>query len=234
MWAVGVNDEQVGLDMRHQPPSNSPQRGEDIASPPAPLSPDSLARLWLGFGLCALAGLYTHLYTGFLWPAVALWLLLNPKPFKRVWLPFGLTMGTVTLLFLPLAWANWRFSSESTPGDPFSGAAERAFSLFSNFAIWQAPLSEDVRWWLLFGLSFFLFLGLLMAFTKRQGWLILLLLSMPFVIASALMLRSDLAFFGPRYFIVMLPWMFLLQAVGGKFFVGPNGEDKMAELKKKR
>jgi hypothetical protein len=44
--------------------------------------------------------------------------------------------------------------------------------------------------------------------------LMVLLLLLPFLIASLLLFRSELAFFGQRYFIVMVPWLLLLLALG--------------------
>ncbi len=44
--------------------------------------------------------------------------------------------------------------------------------------------------------------------------LITLLLITPFLIANTLLFRNHLAFFGARYFIVMLPWLLILTAVG--------------------
>jgi mannosyltransferase len=182
-------------------------------TPPLPRSPAPLL-LWLGLGLSALAGLYTHLYTGFLWPALVIWLLLNPKYLKRVWFPFGLTMVVVTLLFLPLAQAIWHFSGESQPGDPLAGSGGRLFDLFRAFVIWQAPLSPMLAGWVIFILGIFLLSGVVLVLKNRNQWLVLLLLLMPFLIASLLLLRSNLAFFGHRYFIVMVPWLMLLQALG--------------------
>ncbi len=185
---------------------------EGTLTPSPPHSSTPL--LLLSFGAAALAGLYTHLYTGFLWPALAIWLLFNPKILKRVWLPFGATMGTVSLLFLPLALANWRFSGESTPGDPLAGVWERVSGLFRAFSVWRAPLPAKWETGVLLVLAFFLLAGLITALKSRKGRLVILLLTTPFLIASVLMLRSELAFFGPRYFIVMLPWVLLLQASG--------------------
>lgn len=169
---------------------------------------------WIGLGVCALAGLYTHLYTGFLWPALAIWLVAQPRLFKRDWLPFGLTMGAVSALFAPLALANWRFSGESHPGDPLAGVGQRAIDLFRAFSIWQARLPDQTDLVLTFVLGIVLLFGLMIALRNRWGRLAILLLLMPFVIAGVLMLRSDLAFFGHRYFIVMVPWLLLSQAAG--------------------
>lgn len=167
---------------------------------------------WLGLGVGALGGLYTHLYTGFLWPALALWLVFNPQRLRRLWLAFGVTMGLVSLAFVPLALATWRFSGESTPGDPFSGLAARINHLWQSFLIWQAPLPSAQIQLITATLGLALLLGGLLALRRRTTWLPALLLLMPFLIASALLTRSSLAFFGERYFIVMLPWVMLLQA----------------------
>ena len=172
------------------------------------------ARHWAAMGIFAAAGLYTHLYTGFLLPALALWLLLNPSALKKHWLAFGATMAAASAAFVPLALATWRFSGESTPGDPLHGIGGRAWGLLRAFAIWQAELSPPTTQIVLIVLAVAATLGALAAFRRRDGWLVILLLAMPFVIASGLMFRSELAFFGERYFIVMVPWLLLLAAAG--------------------
>ncbi len=191
----------------------------DAISPPQPLPRHKLIFYWAGMGVCVLAGLYTHLYTGFLWPALALWLLANPRTLKRVWLPFGLTMGTAATLFLPLAIANWRFSGESVPGNPWVGVGARILELFRAFVVWRASLATGTAQVVLAVLALFLLAGIALALQKQKGWLVIGLLAMPFVVASILLLRSRLAFFGERYFIVLVPWLLLLQALGvGWFF----------------
>lgn len=172
------------------------------------------ARHWAAMGIFAAAGLYTHLYTGFLLPALALWLLLNPSALKKHWLAFGATIAAVSAAFVPLALATWRFSGESTPGDPLHGIGGRAWGLLRAFAIWRAELSPPTTQIVLIVLAVAATLGALAAFRRRDGWLVILLLAMPFVIASGLMFRSELAFFGERYFIVMVPWLLLLAAAG--------------------
>ncbi|MFQ5577945.1 MAG: glycosyltransferase family 39 protein [Anaerolineae bacterium] len=178
---------------------------------------------WAGLGACALAGLYTHLYSGFLWPALAIWLLLHPRRLRRARLPFGLTMGAVSALFLPLAVANWRFSGESSPGDPLAGAGGRAWHLFESFAVWKAPLTAGTKGAILAVLGLFLLAGIVAVARRREGQMVILLAIMPFAIAGLLLLRSNLAFFGERYFIVMLPWLLLLQAAGAAAVMGKRG-----------
>ncbi len=175
-------------------------------------------RWWWVFGGAALAGLYTHLYSAFLLPALAIWFLCNPKRLRRYWLAFGVTMAGVSLAFAPLAWAIWRFSGESTAGNPLVGMGARAWGLFRNFTIWQAHLSPSATQTVLAALAFFALVGTLSALRRRGGRLLVLLLLMPFAVASVLMLRSELAFFGERYFIVMVPWLLLIQAMGAEAF----------------
>lgn len=172
------------------------------------------ARHWAAMGIFAAAGLYTHLYSGFLLPALALWLLLNPSALKKHWLAFGGTMGAVSVAFVPLALATWRFSGESTPGDPLHGIGGRAWGLLRAFAIWRADVPPSIAQIVLIALAVAVILGSVVALRRRSGWLIILLLTMPFIIASGLMFRSELAFFGERYFIVMVPWLLLLAAAG--------------------
>ncbi len=169
---------------------------------------------WIGFGLASLAGLYTHLYTGFLLPALLIWLLITPRYFKKVWLSFGLTMGTVSFLFFPLAIANWRFSGESSSANPLIGMGERAFRLLEAFVMWKGNLSSDMRTFILGMVGIFVIIGIMIVIRHAYNRLIILLLITPFIIASILLIRSDLAFYGERYFIIMVPWMLLLVAVG--------------------
>ncbi len=175
---------------------------------------DGGARWWAAMGIFAAAGLYTHLYTGFLLPALALWLALNPSALKKYWLAFGGTMAAVSAAFVPLALATWRFSGESTPGDPLHGIGGRAWGLLRAFAIWRADVPPTTAQIVLIALTVAATLGTLAAVRRRGGWLVVLLLAMPFIIASGLMFRSELAFFGERYFTVMVPWLLLLAAAG--------------------
>jgi 4-amino-4-deoxy-L-arabinose transferase-like glycosyltransferase len=196
---------------------------------------------WLAYGLCALAGLYTHLYAGFLLPAHALYLLLTHRRSRRVWLLFVLTMLVVALLFAPLALAAWRASSEAGPGDPLTGFWARAWWLLSAFTVWKAPLTPVLGAIVTATMAGFAMVGLL--FLRRTPspltlnlqrpapsdqppatspqrpapspqFLIALLLLTPPAIATILLLRNRVAFFGERYFIVILPWLLIAAAAG--------------------
>jgi hypothetical protein len=209
---------------------------------------------WVAYGLCALAGLYTHLYTGFLLPAHALYLLLTYRRHLRrsavqVWLPFALTMLVVAGLFTPLALATLRASAEAGPGDPLAGWGARAWWLLSAFTVWKAPLSPvlgiaipavvaalavigllgplrstiGLSWPLgrggqpsAVGLSWPLGRGGRQSTVGRQrpALLLVLLLLTPIAIAALLLFRNRVAFFGERYFIVVVPWLLLAVAVG--------------------
>ncbi len=174
------------------------------------------------FILFALAGLYTHLYTGFLLPALGLWLVLSYPRRWRLWLVFALCGLVITAAFTPLALATWRFSGEAAPGDPLAGLPQRVWWLLQAFTLWKASLPS----WLQLIIPTTICLFTLTAYLTRDPWNVKrfshlrplcvasLLLASPFAIASLLLLRNQLAFFGERYFIVMVPWLLLLTAVG--------------------
>lgn len=197
------------------------------------------------FILSTVAGLYNHLYAGFLLPALGLWLIIAYPRRWRLWLLFGVCGLVISLAFSPVALAIWRFSGESQPGDPFAGLFQRAWDLLHAFTLWKAPLPE----WLTIVIPGLVLLFALFAFlparsnppangpndrpTKspwsissnelsllqtsplpRPTLLVALLLVMPFTIATLLLFRNYLAFFGERYFIVMVPWLLMLAAAG--------------------
>ena len=178
--------------------------------------------LWLLLlALLATAGLYTHLYTGFLLPALGLWLVIAYPRRRRLWLQFAAAGLLISLAFAPLALATWSFSGEATPGQPLAGLGRRAWWLLQAFTVWKALLPENLR--LVVPAVVALFAGAA-CLRQRQGFcpgqvkrpllLASLLLVTPFIIASLLLWRNYLAFFGERYFIPMVPWLLLLSAAG--------------------
>lgn len=178
------------------------------------------------FILAAIAALYSHLYAGFLLPALGLWLVISYPRAWRLWLRFALSGLVIALAFAPLALAIWRFSGEATPGDPFSGLGQRVWWLLQVFTVWKAPLPLSLQITIpaiiaLFGLCAFIQLPMTNPQGKRYQLstthpllLTTLLLVTPFLIATLLLFRNYLAFFGERYFIVMVPWLLLLAARG--------------------
>ena len=178
---------------------------------------------WLAYGLCAAAGLYTHLYSGFLLAAHALYLLLTWRHSRRAWLPFALTMLGVALLFAPLALATWRVSGEAGPGAPLTGFWSRAWWLLSAFSVWKAPLSQSLRTITSAVMVGFATLGLVLPHHPAPSpqppapsprLLVALLLLTPPAIATLLLFRNQVAFFGERYFIVIVPWLLIAVAAG--------------------
>lgn len=189
---------------------------------PTPPSLPSLFPL-LCFILFATAGLYCHLYSGFLLPALGLWLLISYPRQWRLWLIFGLSGLLISLAYMPILWAIWQFSGEAQAGDPLTGLADRATWLLRAFTIWKAPLTETWQSVILVVVGLLTAIGLLMpgkdspkSPKKLPNPVLLmgLLLTMPFLIANLLLLRNYLAFFGERYFIIMVPWLMLLAARG--------------------
>jgi 4-amino-4-deoxy-L-arabinose transferase-like glycosyltransferase len=180
-----------------------------------------------GFGLlfavAALAALYSHLYSAFLLPSLGLWTVIGYRRRWRLWLGFGVGGALVTLAYAPILWAVWRFSGEAVPGEPFNGLMQRFWWLLAAFTVWQSPLAQ--LWQILiptvvalFGCLAFLppTPGQKVSATPYPRLLVLLLLAMPFAVATLLLARNHLAFFGERYFIVMTPWLLLLAACGAE------------------
>lgn len=198
------------------------------------LLPTSYFLLLIPFILFALAGLYSHLYTGFILPALGLWLLVSYPRRWRLWLSFGLGGLVIGLLFAPLALVIWRFSGEATPGDPLPGLPQRAWWLLQAFTVWKAPLSAGLKTTIPIIFALFTLVAYFNPINnlpkarraqlsivncqliriKHPLLLVSLLLLTPFFIANLLLLRNYLAFFGERYFIVMTPWLLLLAAIG--------------------
>jgi len=179
---------------------------------------------WLGYGLCVLAGLYTHLYTAFVLPAHALYLVLNRRN-RAVWLAYAGTLVIVAALYTPLALATLRASSQAGPGDPLAGAGARLWALLAAFSVWKAPLDGHLASLITISTGLLALVGLLLpyprrpAITRRRGvprprLLVGLLLASPLAVATLSLLCNRLAFFGERYFIVMLPWLLIAVAAG--------------------
>jgi 4-amino-4-deoxy-L-arabinose transferase-like glycosyltransferase len=174
------------------------------------------------FVLCAVAGLYSHLYTAFLLPALGVWLVAVYPCRWRVWLFFVGCGVLIALAFAPLGMATWRFSGEAPPGDPWSNLGGRAWWLLQAFTLWKAPASPMLQFALPAAVIFFALCAC--AKNARAGpkgrkgiMLTILLLVAPFGIATVLLWRNHLAFFGERYFIVMVPWLLLLAGAGAVY-----------------
>lgn len=180
------------------------------------------------FILAALAGLYSHLYTGFLLPALGLWLVIAWPRERKLWLLFAASGLVITLAFTPIGLAIWRFSGEAPPGDPLHGLARRGGWLLQSFTVWKAPLPAGLKTAVPAVVALFALAGVALPArpnrsrghrpasgrVKHPRLLVGLLLLCPFAVAGLLLFRNELAFFGERYFIVMTPWLLLLAALG--------------------
>jgi 4-amino-4-deoxy-L-arabinose transferase-like glycosyltransferase len=224
--------------------------GRATSARPAPAQPVGGIRefrWWLAYGACVLAGLYTHFYTAFLVPAHGAYLVWTWRRSRRAWLPFAAVLVVVAGLFAPLALAAVRASGEAGPGRPLDGAGERLWVLLSAFTIWKAPLAEAGAA-VVAGVMGLLALGglalphtpspsplhadqgrprLRNADRRTRGEiesgraLLAFLLAMPPLIAMLLLARNRLAFFGERYFIVMVPWLLAAIALGAERLAVP-------------
>jgi uncharacterized membrane protein len=186
------------------------------------------------FVLAAVAGLYSHLYVAFLLPALGLWLIVSYPLRWRLWFVSAIGGVLVIIAYWPIALAVWRFSGEAAPGEPFGGLTQRAWWLFQSFLVWKAPLAPVWQNTVPIVTAAFVFLAYIKPRSadstlstgpgddhpqaKRRIphplLFVTLLLLIPFAIATLLLFRNHLAFFGERYFIVMVPWLLVLVAVG--------------------
>jgi len=206
------------------------RHSESAKQQPFRLHPSAFILLFILF---AVLSLYCHLYAGFLLPALGLWLIISYPRARRLWLVFAVSGLVITLAYAPILLAIWRFSGEVAPGDPFGDIAQRAWWLIQSFTLWKASLSP----WLNAAIPVIVILFALAAYLPRSSsprqtqdkpsafilppsslrrphLLVTLLLLVPFLIATLLLFRNHLAFFGERYFIVMTPWLLLLAAIG--------------------
>ena len=181
---------------------------------------------WVAYGLCAALGLYTHLYTGFVLPAHALYLARLGRRGRHARLPYAITMLVVAGAYLPLALATLRVSGEAGAGQPWVGWGERAWWLLTAFTVWKAPLAPVLALGIPLVSAALALAGVLLPPLRSlpearparrvahpRLWLALLLVT-PLVIATLSLLRNRLAFFGERYFIVMVPWLLIAMARG--------------------
>lgn len=195
---------------------------------------------WPAYGVCILAGLYTHFYTGFVVPAHGLYLLWTWRRSRRAWLPFLAVLLVVAGLFAPLALAAVRASGEAGGGQPLAGLDQRMWTLLAAFTVWKAPLADILAVTVPVAMAALALLGLVLPDRSRlfrnsgsdgldprhagdqRPWraeesgrtLLALLVLMPPLIATLLLIRNRLAFFGERYFIGMVPWLLIAVAVG--------------------
>jgi len=172
------------------------------------------------FVLFAVLSLYSHLYAGFLLPALGLWLIISYPRTWRLWFIFAVSGLVIALAYAPILLAIWRFSGEAAPGDPFGAIVPQAWRLIQAFTLWKATPSP----WFITAISTVVIIFALSAYLpthpsplatpRHPRLLVTLLLCIPFLIAALLLFRNHLAFFGERYFIIMTPWLLLLAATG--------------------
>ncbi len=182
---------------------------------------------WVAYAACVVIGLYTHLYTALIVPAHGIYLLWTRPRFSQVWPYFLGSLFMAALLVSPLVSAAVRVSGEAGPGNPLEGVAERLWALLRAFVVWKAPLTRPEADVITAAMGVLAFVGLILIGASPFGrpkrsevilpaprLLVVLLLLTPLVAASLLLLRNRLAFFGERYFIIIVPWLLVLVALG--------------------
>ncbi len=178
-----------------------------------------LLQLSLGFT----AALYSYLYSAFLLPVAALWLLIavslrrHQPTARRDFVLSVLGLAIAAILFLPLAWSAWRVSGlESPPGQPFAGLLPVLASMLRIYtlgwpawgAAWLTALTIGVGALALFGSI----VPTPRRGGQRRGLYLVLWLAVVILIGGALMGRNARIFGESRYQIILAPALCL--AVG--------------------
>ncbi len=162
------------------------------------------------------AALYSYLYSAFLMPAAALWLLSavwprRRQPTARRDLALGLLgLAIAAVLFLPVAWSAWRVSGlESPPGRPFAGLLPVLTSMLRIYtlgwpgwsAAWLAALTG--------GVAVLVTIGSLVPMPpsdgSRRGLYLVLWMAVVILVGGALMGRNARIFGESRYQIILAP-----------------------------
>jgi 4-amino-4-deoxy-L-arabinose transferase-like glycosyltransferase len=178
--------------------------------------------LWAG--LCIVVGftaaLYTYLFSAFLLPVAAVWLVImawqarGDRGITRIGLPGFLALGAVVLIFVPLARSAWLVSgSESAPGRAFSGMMASAWSLMTVYALgwpsWPAAIMQLLTAsFLALTLAGLLPYPRVRPFTVTQpvgGLLLAMWLGLPLLVGGLLLARDRTVFTETRYFIFIVP-----------------------------
>lgn len=198
---------------------------------PAP-GPAAGRRALLGF-LLAITGLtaalYTYLFSAFLIPVAALWVVMlwwggRHRPGRGKQLALGLAaLAVVTLLFLPLAHAAWLVSgAESEPGQAFEGLAAGLGQLLQLYSVGWPPWAASAAPWLAAAVLLLALVGMGLPSSRlvsvsypypRLGGLYLAVwLGVPVLIGGLLLARDRTIFTEARYFIFLVPALCLAWA----------------------
>ncbi|MDH7485481.1 MAG: glycosyltransferase family 39 protein [Anaerolineae bacterium] len=198
------------------------------------------AALRLGWWALALLGLvgavYSYLFSAFLLPVAALWLLVlwlwmmrqgQSLGAWRFFLCGAFVLALAGALIAPLLWAAWRVSGgESLPGRMFGGMAEALARLAAAYTLHRGPWGEGAVHTAQVGAGLLTLLGLLLPLRGRastgfshsqMGYLgalgrplLALYLFLPLFVGGLLQSRDRTIFDEPRYFTFLVPAFCLL------------------------
>ncbi|MEA3309082.1 MAG: glycosyltransferase family 39 protein [Chloroflexota bacterium] len=173
---------------------------------------------WLLVLMATSFAFYSHILAALLIPIEVLWFLLQPHRHRRAWLGGLLTLGLLTLPYLPLLRWQWPlvFQTRQT-GYPAHSLCEMAATLAAG---WSAGMGAQGQPFLAWGYLGLAVLGLGWLFLNRRGkWRYGLLLTgwltLPLLVIWAISLRAPI--FTDRYLIWTAPAYYFLAGAGLAF-----------------
>lgn len=190
-----------------------------VSSPKNP----TRARILCWFGLIATLtfSLYSYLYAAFFLPGLGLTVFLlarrNGSFHKRYLLEAAVAFAVVSLLFLPLARSAWAVNSaSSTPGVPFADFLPNLWRQLRLFTVWHTGWPDAVRTAAVLFFSLLVLAGLLLPRRVRpdERPFLLLWISLPLLIGSALLASNAAIFREDRYFLYLAPFVLWTAARG--------------------
>jgi 4-amino-4-deoxy-L-arabinose transferase-like glycosyltransferase len=161
------------------------------------------------------AALYSYLYSAFLMPVAAAWLLVarwesrrEPGAQRDFWLGV-LALTAVSLLFLPVAWSAWRVSgAEAVAGKPFAGMLPALAALLKTYTFGWPSWGAGWMTALALGAGTLALAGCVVPSPERRrggGLYLIIWLAVVILIGGVLLGRDGRVFAESRYQIALAP-----------------------------
>jgi mannosyltransferase len=161
------------------------------------------------------AALYSYLYSAFLMPVAAAWLLVaywerrrEPGAQRDFWLGV-IALAAVSLLFLPVAWSAWRVSgAEAVPGKPFAGMLPALATLLKTYTFGWPSWGVGRTAALALGAGMLALAGCVAPSSERShrgGLYLSIWLAVVILIGGVLLGRDGRVFAESRYQIALVP-----------------------------
>ena len=169
-------------------------------------------RWWALFVLATSLSFYIHILSPLMLVVYGLWGPLQPARWRRRWRGWLLSLGALTVPYLPLLlWQAPLLLEDFNSGHPFYPFSEQMSLLLHLYSVGILRVE-----WSLMAIVLTLFLALVGLFGRREGagprWRVGLWLAAPPLLVYLISLREPV--FEDRYLIYILPAYYLLLAVG--------------------